>query len=311
MNIDTIKKYKIACVVVTYNRKNLLIQCLTAIGMQAFQPDSVYIIDNNSTDGTKDVLLQKGFCNNVRNNINYIYVGLEENIGGAGGFYTGMKMAFESTGNYDAIWVMDDDGIPDCNQLERLVINLNKYDYISPLVLDKDDHTHMAFGNLSLKDVANIAVDGVMKGRANPFNGILYSRKLIETIGYPEKDMFIWGDEWQYHLRAKKVGFQPVTIIDALHYHPKDRQKIVVTRGEKKIVFPEQDWKLYCLCRNKVFYQYVDHSFCYVLRFAYILLMDYYYYFYKNEIPVSKFVTVFSAVKDGLFCNLKRLNRYR
>jgi GT2 family glycosyltransferase len=43
---------KIAAVVVTYNRKDCLINCLNAIRLQTLPPDIMYIIDNHSTDGT-------------------------------------------------------------------------------------------------------------------------------------------------------------------------------------------------------------------------------------------------------------------
>ena len=45
-------KEKIAAVVVTYNRKELLFQCLDALLKQTYPLDAIYIIDNASTDGT-------------------------------------------------------------------------------------------------------------------------------------------------------------------------------------------------------------------------------------------------------------------
>ena len=45
---------KIACVIVTYNRKQLLKRCLDAVVAQIFKPSVVYITDNASTDGTID-----------------------------------------------------------------------------------------------------------------------------------------------------------------------------------------------------------------------------------------------------------------
>ena len=48
------------------------------------------------------------------------YIRLEHNIGGAGGFYTGMKRAYD-THLYDAVWVMDDDGEPDSKCLSNLL----------------------------------------------------------------------------------------------------------------------------------------------------------------------------------------------
>lgn len=301
---------KIACIIVTYNRKELLGECLEAILTQKFLPHTAYIIDNASTDGTMEFLMERGFYNTEHGGINFVYVNTQENTGGAGGFYIGMKTAFESQHCFDGFWLMDDDGIPDSDQLALLVARMGEYDYISPLVLAKENHNHMAFGKLDLDGIRSISTNGIAIGRANPFNGILYSRRLVAQVGYPEKDMFIWGDEWQYHLRAKKAGYDPITVIDAIHYHPRDKQPVVVTRGEKIIVFPPQEWKLYCYCRNKVYYHYVNNKFIKVLKISNKIMMDYYYYLYKNGYKFRTYWIVFRAVMDGVFKNLKRLKRY-
>ena len=64
-------KYKICAVVVTFNRKELLINCLNAINEQTYKPHTVIIVDNASTDGTKDLVKQNGYCNIMLNGINY------------------------------------------------------------------------------------------------------------------------------------------------------------------------------------------------------------------------------------------------
>ncbi len=302
---------KIATIVVTYNRKELLEQCLSAIEKQSFIPHTVFIIDNASTDGTDVLVKEQGYCDVIREGIQYKYVRLSENTGGAGGFHAGMKLAYDSKECFDAFWVMDDDGVPESNQLSLLVSYLQDYDYISPLVLDEKDHSRMAFGPLSVNELIPLTTNGIMVGRANPFNGILFSRRLVEKVGYPDKNMFIWGDEWQYHLRAKKSGYIPITVVDAIHYHPKDKQPRVETRGDKSIVFPIQDWKLYCYCRNMVYYQFVNNSFIDVAKYAYKVMMDYFYYLYKNKYSLGKYRIVFCAVRDGLFKNLKRLHKYK
>lgn len=104
-------------------------QCLDSLATQIYKPTVVYIVDNASTDGTKNLLKDDGrYFDNEENGIRFVYVGLEENTGGAGGFYAGMKTAFESSHNFDAVWVMDDDGLPDKECLANLVHYLGKHD---------------------------------------------------------------------------------------------------------------------------------------------------------------------------------------
>ena len=109
------KKMNIAAVVVTYNRKVLVLECLNAILQQSHKVNQVFLIDNNSTDGTYEYLKE----NKIFENSNIVYKKLEKNIGGAGGFFEGMKMAREM--NFDWVWIMDDDTIPMTNCLENLL----------------------------------------------------------------------------------------------------------------------------------------------------------------------------------------------
>lgn len=69
-----------------------------AILNQTLVVDRYYVIDNHGTDQTEDFLREEGILNNPV--IRYVY--LSENIGGAGGFFTGLKMAYDD--GYDYIW---------------------------------------------------------------------------------------------------------------------------------------------------------------------------------------------------------------
>jgi rhamnopyranosyl-N-acetylglucosaminyl-diphospho-decaprenol beta-1,3/1,4-galactofuranosyltransferase len=55
------KKETVCAVVVTYNRKNLLLECLEAIRRQTRPVDGIYIIDNASDDGTPELLKENGY----------------------------------------------------------------------------------------------------------------------------------------------------------------------------------------------------------------------------------------------------------
>ena len=65
-------KYKICAVVVTFNRKELLINCLDAINQQTYKPHTVLIVDNASTDGTKDFVKENEYYNVEKNGIDYV-----------------------------------------------------------------------------------------------------------------------------------------------------------------------------------------------------------------------------------------------
>ncbi|MCX7697952.1 MAG: glycosyltransferase [Candidatus Goldbacteria bacterium] len=76
------KKEKIAVIVVTYNRKELLRRCINAILKQTYKVDKIIVIDNASTDGTEEMMTKTYYRNKKID-----YVRLDKNIGGAGGFH--------------------------------------------------------------------------------------------------------------------------------------------------------------------------------------------------------------------------------
>ena len=100
---------KIIAVVVTYNRLNLLQRVVGALKGQSKKLDKIYIINNGSTDGTKEWL-------DGQTGLNVIH---QENVGGSGGFYRGIKEA--SKEECDWIWCMDDDVFPREDCLEILL----------------------------------------------------------------------------------------------------------------------------------------------------------------------------------------------
>ena len=74
----------VAAVVVTYNRKELLKEAIDALLMQSVAEADVLVVDNASTDGTKDYIADYIDQGQI------IYINTGENLGGAGGFNFGI-----------------------------------------------------------------------------------------------------------------------------------------------------------------------------------------------------------------------------
>lgn len=300
---------KIACIIVTYNRKDLLKGCLKALEKQKYKPFVTYILDNASTDGTEDSIKEWGYYNTYNSNIYFKYIRNKVNEGGAGGFYKGIKTAAEDY-DYDGYWVMDDDGVPDPLCLAELVPYLGSFHFISPLVVSNEDNLEMAFYDCSIAEFEKLSAQGVVYGLANPFNAVLFSRKLIKTIGYPKKEMFIWGDEMNFQYRARKADFEIVTIVKARHFHPKDRQMIVNTCFNRKIRMAYPSWKLFCMLRNRSYNQRKFASAMGCLKQTVCLFVDYTYYFVICKHDFSKVILVTKAIVKGLLGDFKGLDKY-
>ena len=102
----------IAAIVVTYNRKVLLRECLQALLNQESTEMDIILIDNCSTDGTQE------YISDILQNDHVKLYRTETNIGGAGGFNYGMKIAVSL--GYDYLWLMDDDSIPEKKALQSI-----------------------------------------------------------------------------------------------------------------------------------------------------------------------------------------------
>lgn len=204
------KTNTILAVVVTYNRLNLLKRCLKGLQMQVYDKFDILIVNNGSTDGTKEWLDSLG---------DQIKVIHQDNLGGAGGFYAGQKFGLDN--GYEWVWMMDDDGVPDCHQLEELLnaANYSDTNIIAPIVLNIDKQDEEAFYPGEKLELPK----GMISENTRyvcPFNGIMFNRSVLENIGLIKKELFIWGDEREYTLRWRKAGYKEIAALKAVHYHP-------------------------------------------------------------------------------------------
>lgn len=201
---------KIVALVVTFNRKELLIECLQALLNQRKTLNNIVVIDNNSTDGTEKLFEAAGEF--VQSGI--IFKRLEENIGGAGGFHEGIKYINENL-DYNWIWLMDDDTIAHADSLSGLVNDLEvlkdeKISFLASSVYGPENEP-MNVPDISIQKSKNGYPDwyrylgeGLVNIKMATFVSLLISRKAIENVGYPIKSYFIWGDDTEYTLRLTK-----------------------------------------------------------------------------------------------------------
>lgn len=243
----------LTAVIVTYNRKELLSQNIEMLLKQTMTVDSIIIVDNCSSDGTYEYLKNCGWTTEP-----FLYLKTETNIGGAGGFYTGVKAAYEA--GADWIVLMDDDGrMADEHTMEILYRAARKlYDenrgerklFVNALVQKgellsfKIDHMY------TVVEAMTAAKNGLIEGAANPFNGTLISRELVSDIGYPKKEFFIKGDEVDYKQRALDAGAYVGTVTEAKYIHPRPETVEKTVLGVKVPFFVEAPWKEYYAARN-------------------------------------------------------------
>lgn len=207
-----------AAVVVSFNRRELLRECLTALREQTTPPDEIIVVENGSTDGSRE-MLDADFPD--------LSVHLtEENLGGAGGFALGVDLAMQA-GHSDA-WLMDDDAAPHLDALERLSDAAGRIaaalpgqprpGFLTCRILEPDG-TPLTIWQPEPIPGALAPVPGVTPLPWSPFVGVLVNLDLGRATFLPMADFFIWLDDLEYTARLGTVS-TGYAVEDAFITHP-------------------------------------------------------------------------------------------
>lgn len=191
----------VCAVVVTYNRMELLRSCLAALQRQTYPVKEIIVVNNASTDETKEMLANDYPDITVEN--------LEVNSGGAGGFHHGIKIAMQKGSAW--LWLMDDDSVATENALEQLINKSGRQeDGESPAILaskvvwtDGDLHP-MNKPVLKLDDqdlLFECAARSLLPIRCASFVSVLIRSEMVQKYGLPFADYFIWNDDVEYTAR--------------------------------------------------------------------------------------------------------------
>ena len=226
----------VAAVVVTYNRLADLKLCLDSLRGQTRPLDRIFVINNGSTDGTAEWLATQPD----------LAVTTQANLGGAGGFATGIQTAYDA--GYTWLWCMDDDCLAEPDALAALLASPNLGPCIkNAMSVSASNSEELAFfvdrPNRSYRKVTDMTSQDLVYGVASFFNGTLIHSEVVKAIGVPDKALFIWGDEVEYMTRAQKHGFPIVTVPRSVFHHP-------ASFDRDGIPWPAA-WKQYYAVRNQ------------------------------------------------------------
>ena len=228
---------KLALIVTTYKRQQLLETLFDSILALEQAPWRIVIVDNEQSDQTADMVA--AFAGKVTgqwgttvadqsgNEERVVYAPQTENLGGAGGFSAGVAKAYE-LGAYinldDATMVDFLDrvaGVPEnifCRYNPGGTFQLGeseegfqvmdkpgdaKYDFIVPLGIP-NPIAPAAFGPAGYRVMDTLC-----------FEGGLFNRRVVTEIGLPDPRFFIYWDDTMYGYRASKVT-NPIVVPDVI-----------------------------------------------------------------------------------------------
>lgn len=184
---------KIFAIVVTYNRLNLLKVGLEALKRQTAKIDKIIVVNNGSTDSTSEWL----------KNQHDLFVINQENVGGAGGFQTGIKYAHET--GADWIWMMDDDVKPEPDCLLELLKHSDISKCLHPKRICNDgkeyywgNHFDIVRNRIIPFNVFEFNKKAFYFVSTGCFEGMLIHSEIVDEIGYPDSRFFIYGDDSVY-----------------------------------------------------------------------------------------------------------------
>jgi rhamnopyranosyl-N-acetylglucosaminyl-diphospho-decaprenol beta-1,3/1,4-galactofuranosyltransferase len=234
-----------AALVLTYNRKDLVLKTIEALARQTFPLQKIFVVDNASTDGTDKVLagLARRFSPDKLE-----VVRLKENVGSSGGFAQGLEYIIGHSGA-TWVWIMDDDAIPEDRALEKFrhfydSLAAKKREKIGILLNQREiDFEKFRKSRIAVRDVY---------GRSQvsaTFEGYLIKREAVQAAGYPRSEFFIYSDDIEYTWRVRGCGFRVYRVFGSLIHHRDWAKADKVNRG--LVVKPNiPPWKLYYRFRN-------------------------------------------------------------
>ncbi len=249
---------KIAAVTVTFNRSATLQKCVAALLDQTRSVDAIFIVDNHSRPEEQSVIRAI-----AASDPRITVIWINDNLGGAGGFETGMKAVRSSGIDFDYVWIMDDDAYPRNDCLAKLLkageiisakIGTDKLGFLTPLIYGVDLkeyqlYHHKRLVGLALQDKQIVtSVDELHQinaVEANAFVGVLISKNAMDAVGIADGGLFIYGDDTEYTYRATRC-LKGYLIRDAVI----DHQDPPMTTS---FLQPEAWWKEYYKNRNRYF----------------------------------------------------------
>lgn len=182
-------------VIPVYNRENTVRRAIESVLRQTYEDLEVIVVDDGSTDGTKDVVTAI-----EDDRLHYFY---QENQGAQVARNRGIM---EATGDWIAFLDSDDEWVP--NKLEKQIAvlrqeNFNPFVVVHTDCIVKDLVNHKEY----VWHLPNIKGDNVyarlLAGGGPMFQGMLTSKNALQKIGLLDKDVVAF-QEWDTAIALAK-----------------------------------------------------------------------------------------------------------
>jgi len=295
------KKISVSVIVVTYNRKEEVLDCLESIFGSDYKDFELILVDNASTDGTIE-FVKKTIGSRVK------IIKSETNLMAGGGRNLGATYA---KGKY--LLFIDSDNVIGKRMISELVENAEKIEnwgILGPLMYYFKDKKRIWWAdsriNLWTSKTYYIGLDKTDNGQFNQIaevghipNVFMLRRDLWEKVGGIDKDYIIHYEESDLAERIRRIGLKLYRIPSAKTWH-----KVPLYKEQKnRSYFGENQEKTYYVARNRILFMKKNTKwFQYV--FFLIFYLPLFSFFYLTKIVKAKRMDLikiyFSGLKDGI-----------
>ncbi|MBQ5431338.1 MAG: glycosyltransferase family 2 protein [Lachnospiraceae bacterium] len=224
-----------AICICNFNKKELVLSCLSAVLEQTMRDFDIYICDNGSTDGSAAALQAK--IKEYEEQEKEIRISLlvnEDNLGGSGGFNTAMRAALAAEEGYRYLMCVDNDCLLDEKVLSILSSFLNEhedtgiaaakiYHLEQPDIVQnygqKIDYASFSTEPLYYGRTEDGSMPPVVYSDAVPACALLIRTSLCREVGLLPEENFLYWDDTRWCQRVKKAGYKIASVGSAMALH--------------------------------------------------------------------------------------------
>lgn len=200
--MDNVKHPKVFVIVLNYNGKRTISRCLTSIYRSDYQNFETIVVDNASRDGSIET---------VRQNFQTAHVIINQaNLGFAAGNNVAIRFALEKFADY--VLLLNNDAYLEPTTISALVLQVQKdkkTGMINPLILNNKGKIWFEGGKIDWLKMKTFHSKPENEKSSDYLCGcaMLISKEVFRKIGLFDEKFFLYYEDTDLSLRAKKAGF--------------------------------------------------------------------------------------------------------
>jgi len=211
MTDGPVVRARVAVVILNWRAAEMTVRSVEQVLRQTIQPDTIYVVDNGSGDGSADYL-RNAFAT-MDGNITLLVNA--DNLGFGGGCNTALAAA--ANGRHDFIWLLNNDAGPAPDCLEALLEAARRgpapVGIVGSLLHDPMGHAHSHFGSWmnpvtlrcgSVDDAADLTTHRFAWLTAA---SMLVSTAALRVTGVFDPGFFMYWEDADLNMRIREAGF--------------------------------------------------------------------------------------------------------